>query len=104
MLLSDYGKYVLLPEKEFADFKPPEPFIPNSIGHHAEWLQACKTGEPTTCNFEYSGLLTEANHLGNVAYRAGQKLHWDAEKLRATNCPAADRFIRRDYRDGWRLV
>ena len=28
MLLSDYGKHVLLPEKEFADFKRPEPFDP----------------------------------------------------------------------------
>ena len=29
------------------------------------------------CNFEYAGWLTEANHLGNVAYRAGKKLEWD---------------------------
>ncbi len=73
MLLSDYGKHVLLPEAKFADFKRPEPFIPNSIGHWKEWIEACKTGEPTTCNFDYSGALTEANHLGNVAYRTGKK-------------------------------
>lgn len=103
MLLSDYGKHVLLPEKEFADFKRPEPFIPSSKGQHGEWLHACKTGDPTTCNFEYSGWLTEANHLGNVAYRAGQKLEWDAAKLKATNCPNADQYIRRDYRPGWKL-
>ena len=28
----------------------------------------------TSANFEYSGWLTEANHLGNVAYRVGKKL------------------------------
>lgn len=72
MLLSDYGKHILLPEKEFADFKRPEPFIKNSIGHHLEWIEACKTGAPTTCNFEYSGWLTESNHLGNVAFRMGK--------------------------------
>lgn len=104
MLLSDYGKHVLLPESEFADFKRPEPFIPPSRGHHAEWLHACKTGEPTTCNFEYSGWLTEANHLGNVAYRVGRKLEWDAANLRATNCPAADPLIHREYRPGWSLA
>jgi predicted dehydrogenase len=103
MLLSDYSKHVLLPEKQFADFKRPEPFIPNSKGHHAEWIHACKTGEPTTCNFEYSGWLTEANHLGNVAYRAGKKLEWDAEKMVAKNCPEADKFIKREYRKGWKL-
>jgi len=104
MLLSDYGKHALLPEKEFADFQRPEPFIPKSLGHHAEWVHACKTGAPTTCNFEYAGWLTEANHLGNVAFRAGQKLKWNADEMRAANCPEADRFIHRQYRKGWKLV
>ncbi|HOZ45010.1 MAG TPA: Gfo/Idh/MocA family oxidoreductase [Candidatus Hydrogenedentes bacterium] len=104
MLLSDYSKHVLLPEDTFADFKRPEPFIPASLGHHAEWIHACKTGEPTTCNFTYAGWLTEANHLGNVAYRVGKKLEWDPENLRATNTPEADRFIRREYRAPWKLV
>jgi len=103
MLLSSYDKHLLLPEKHFADFKRPDPFIAKSIGHHAEWIHACKTGEPTTCNFQYAGWLTEANHLGNVAYRAGQKLEWDSAKLRATNTRAADQFIRREYRTGWKL-
>ena len=104
MLLSNYDRHILLPEKEFEGFKPPEPFIPNSIGHHEEWIQAAKTDLKTTCNFEYSGWLTEANHLGNVAYRAGQKLEWDAAAMKATNCPEADRFIRREYRAGWKLA
>jgi predicted dehydrogenase len=104
MLLSSYDKHVLLPEKDFVDFKRPEPFIPKSLGHHAEWIHACKTGAPTTCNFEYAGWLTEANHLGNVAYRAGQKLLWDSKKLRATNTRAAEKFIRREYRKGWKLA
>lgn len=103
MLLSDYGKHVLLPEERFVDFKRPEPFLAPSIGHHEEWIRAAKTGGPTTCDFEYSGWLTEANHLGNVAYRVGKKLEWDAQSLRATNAPEADPLIRREYRSGWSL-
>jgi predicted dehydrogenase len=103
MVLTNYDKHVLLPEEKFAEFKRPEPFIPKSLGHHAEWVHACKTGEPTTCNFEYAGWLTEANHLGNVAYRTGKKLEWDAESLRATNAPEASQYIRREYRKGWTL-
>ena len=103
MLLSDYGKHVLLPEKEFADFQPPPKTIPPSLGHHQEWLHACKTGAPTTCHFGYAGPLTEANHLGNVAYRAGVELEWDAERMRIPNAPAAERFLRREYRSGWSL-
>lgn len=104
LLLADYGKHKLLPEKKFEGFERPEPFIAKSIGHHAEWINACKTGEPTTCNFEYAGWLTEANHLGNVAYRAGKKLEWDAVNLKATNAPEIEPMIRREYREGWKLA
>ncbi len=104
MLLSDYNKHVLLPEEKFKGFTPPEPTIPNSIGHHKEWLQACRTGSPTSCHFGYSGRLTEANHLGNVAYRAGKKIEWDTKNLRIPNAPDAERFLRREYRAGWKLA
>ncbi|HMC64395.1 MAG TPA: Gfo/Idh/MocA family oxidoreductase, partial [Gemmataceae bacterium] len=103
MLLADYGKYVLLPESKFADFKRPEPSIPRSMGHHAEWVHACKTGKPTTCPFEYSGVLTESNLLGNVAYRVGKKLEWDPVHLKAKNCTEAERYIHPEYRKGWSL-
>jgi predicted dehydrogenase len=104
MLLSDYNKHVFLPEETFASFKEPDPFIPRSAnGHHQDWVDACKGGAPTLSNFEYAGLLTEANHLGNVAYRAGKKLHWDTQAMRATNAPDAEPFIRREYRKGWKL-
>jgi predicted dehydrogenase len=104
MLLADYGKHLLLPEKEFADFKRPPRTIAPSPGHYAEWIEACKTGKPTSANFAYSGLLTEANHLGNVAYRVGHKLEWDSENACARNAPQASAFLRREYRKGWELV
>jgi predicted dehydrogenase len=103
MLLSDYGKHVLLPEEAFRDFERPKQFIGNSPGHHAEWLIACKTGSPTGSPFSYAGPLTEANHLGNVAFRVGKKLEWDAAAMRATNCPEADQFLSREPRKGWSL-
>ncbi|MCC6793631.1 MAG: Gfo/Idh/MocA family oxidoreductase [Candidatus Hydrogenedentes bacterium] len=103
MLLADYGKHVLLPEDQFKDFAPPPQTIPNSLGHHQDWIHACKSGEPTLSNFEYAGWLTEANHLGNVAYRVGKKLEWDPVKMKATNAPEADPFIKREYRKPWKL-
>ncbi len=105
MLLASYGSFKLLPQKRFADFKAPDPFIPNSTGHYVEWMDACKAGDPskTTCNFDYSGALTESVLLGNVAYRSGQRLEWDAENVRVTNHDAANRLVRREYRMGWTL-
>ena len=47
MMLANHQKHVLLPEKDFKDFKRPEPFLPKSLGHWAEWVHACKTGAPT---------------------------------------------------------
>ena len=103
MLLSDYGKHVLLPEDRFVDFERPEQFLGNSPGQHQEWLAACRDGSPTGSPFSYAGPLTEANHLGNVAFRAGKKLEWDVVNMRATNCPEADQYIGREPRQGWSL-
>jgi predicted dehydrogenase len=104
MVLADYGKHVLLPEKDFAGFRRPAPSIPESLGHHAEWLHACKTGAQTTCHFGYSGALTEANHLGNIAFRAAKRIEWDARNLRIVNAPDAEHFLGREYRKGWQLA
>jgi predicted dehydrogenase len=103
-MFANYGSYRLYPEDTFNSFKPPAPTIENSIGHHLEWIQACKTGGETTCNFDYSGALSEAVLLGNVAFRAGKPLEWDGKNLRATNCPEADSLISKQYRAGWEVA
>jgi predicted dehydrogenase len=104
MILSNYDKHLLLPEKEFADFERPKPTIAKSLGHHAEWIEACKTGKPTTCHFGYGGPLVESNLVGVLAYRLGRRIEWDPVHLKAKNCPEAERIIRREYRKGWSLV
>jgi hypothetical protein len=104
MLLSDYGKHVLLPEEKYKGFEGPKPFLRESPGQQREWLEAIRNGTPTSSPFDYAGLLTIANHLGNVAYRAGKKLQWDPVALRATNCPEATEFIEREPRSGWSLA
>ena len=102
MLISEYGKFQLLPEDKFTDYKQPEKTIPRTNSHYVEWIEACKSGKQGMADFQYSGWLTEANHLGNVAYRTGKKIEWDYESLRATNAPEAAPFInRRTYRKGW---
>ena len=104
MLLVDYDKHRLLPEADFKDYQPPAKSIPQSIGHHQEWIRACKAGTPTTCSFDYSGPLAETVLLGNVAFRTGKKLIWDAPKLRAPNAPEAEKYITKEYRKGWELT
>jgi hypothetical protein len=69
---------------------------PYAVGH------PCKSGGPTTCNFGYAGPLTEAVLLGNVAYRVGKPISWDARVLKAGE-PEAERYLRKEYRKPWTL-
>ena len=102
-LFANYGSYKYFPKESGAKLEIPKQTIPNSIGHYNEWIKACKDGSPTTCNFDYSGCLTESVLLGNVAFRTGKKLAWDGKKLEATNCKEAAQYVKREYRKGWSL-
>jgi predicted dehydrogenase len=102
MLLAGYSNHKLLPEKEYKDFTPPPRTIPDSVGHYREWVEACKSGGPTTCSFDYAGALTEAVLLGNVSYRLGKSFTWDAKEFKASE-PDAERFLRKEYRKPWTL-
>jgi predicted dehydrogenase len=100
----DYGAhYELLPGEKFAGFQKPAQSIPRSIGHHAEWIRACKGGEPAMSNFDYAAALTETMLLGNVAILTGETIYWDAENMKAINCAKADCVLNREYRKGWSL-
>lgn len=100
----DYGaRYELLPEENFTGFTKPEPSLPRSPGHHAEWIRACKGGEPAMSNFDYASELTEFILLGNLAIIAGEPIYWDSKNMRAINCPKAEELVRRPYRKGWTL-
>ncbi len=100
-LVADYGRCVLGPESDFEGFQRPDPIIPPSIGHHAEWIEACKNGGSTTCDFQYSGALSEAVLLGNVAYRVGERIEWEGAKLRVTNSEKAQALVSKEVREGW---
>ena len=71
--------------------------------HHREWLDACKGGPRAHSHFDYSGPLTETVLLGVIAIKTGRKLHWDAAQMKITNVPEANKYVRREYRQGWSL-
>lgn len=75
-------------------------------GQKKEWVDAIKAGKPeiALANFDYGGLLTAAFLLGNVAIRTGKAFTWDGEACKATDCPEAAQYVRREYRKGWDLI
>ena len=84
-------------------FPRPAKTIPRSIGHRAEWIQACKDHKPADAKagFDYSGPFTEALLVGNLAVRLQKRIEWDAAAMKATNAPEADALIRKPYRPGF---
>ena len=73
----------------------------NDAAHHYEWLAACKGEGKALSHLGYAGPMTEAVLLGNVALRTGQRIEWNAKKLKVTNVREANRFVRGEYRKGW---
>lgn len=103
-LFSNYGSHRLMPVERFKEFKPPAKSIPDSIGHHAEWVKACLDGGRCGSDFSYAGPLSECPLLGIVSHRLGNvKLDWDWKSMKVKGMPEADRLIRHQYRPGWSL-
>ncbi len=114
LLVGDEG-YILgnrvFPESRAKELPAPPKTIPRVENHYQEWAQACKGGRPAGSNFDWAGPLAEAVLLGNVALRVELRkeltramLQWDAENLKVSNLEAANQFIRRQYREGWRDI
>jgi len=94
----------LIPESKMKEYGRPPKVLPRSVGHYKEWVDACRGGLPAGANFvDHAGLLTETCLLGNVALRAGKKLSWDGPNMRVTNDGEANRYLHREYRQGWTL-
>ncbi len=73
-------------------------------GHEQDWIRACKGGRPATSNFEYSGPLSETILMGNLAVRfPDRELQWNGAAMEVTNDKDANAYVRREYREGWRL-
>ena len=74
------------------------------MNHYHNFVDGCLGKAETGSHFGFAGPLTEAVLLGNVANRfAGKELAWDTESLKVTNVPGANKLIRREYREGWKI-
>ena len=102
-LLNGHGHApVLLPEEKFKAYPRPKLRDRNHYHHFAD---ACLGEAKTESHFAQTGPMTEAILLGTVAIRTpGQKLEWDAANMKFPNYPAAERYLRRKYRDGWTVT
>jgi len=104
-----YGKSPrLVPESRMKEYALPAKTLERvpggEGGHEKDWVRACKTGKPSSANFDYSGPFAETVLMGNLAIRfPNRELLWDGEKMEVTNDKDANAYVRRQYREGWTL-
>ncbi len=98
------GDYKVLPYDKNMEVQTPPQLLERSKGHHADWLEAIKTGKPASANFDYGGPLTETVLLGTAAtlFR-NQELEWDNENMKVKNLEEANAVIKPNFRNGWTL-
>jgi hypothetical protein len=116
----DYGGQsylVLKDEKEFKSMKDHDAvkLVPqtiarlsgtdNDLAMKEEWFAMMKGGPAAYSNFDIAAYLTEIILLGCIALRVGvgKRMDWDGPKMKSPNCPEAAKFVKRDYRKGWKL-
>ncbi|RPI21209.1 MAG: gfo/Idh/MocA family oxidoreductase [Acidobacteria bacterium] len=93
----------LMPETAMKAYKRPEKTLRRVKGHHRDWLDACKGGEPSSANFEAMAPMVESVLLGSIALQFDQKLTFDPTTLRFTNSESANSLLNPPYRQGWSL-
>jgi predicted dehydrogenase len=103
---SHAGAPRLIPESRMKEYGKPPQMLPRSPGHHKEWIEACKAHKPEDAKsgFWYAGPFVEALLVGNLAVRLQKRVEWDAKSMRSPNCPEADNYITKFYRNGFNLV
>ena len=111
ILVGDKGKILapgwagvprIIPETKMKAYKRPPETIKRSNGHHRDWVDACKGGDPASGNFEYSGHLTELVLLGGLAIRSGQKIYCNGPEIKGAN-GSVDHLIKDERRSGWEI-
>ncbi|MGK0236757.1 MAG: putative dehydrogenase [Candidatus Pelagisphaera sp.] len=109
LIIGEVGTLVLPHFKE-PRFYPQENYPAGSIAvakdlnHYHGFVDGCLSGSQPSDGFDYGGPLTEAVQLGNIALRFKDKtLKWDTNSLTFTNLDAANEFVSRKYRKGWKI-
>jgi predicted dehydrogenase len=104
ILLNDSG-WELVVEKKKGNLEPmkkPGSGDPRPA-HVRNFLECVKSRQQPVLNLEVAHHVSTVAHLGNIAYRSGHKLVWDAKNERVVDDPAANGLVGVRYREPWKL-
>jgi predicted dehydrogenase len=76
----------------------------SGLNQHTENFVDCvKSRAQPTCPSEIGGLAAINAHLGNIAFKTGRKLDWDAKSASFGDDPEANALLKATYRAPWKL-
>ena len=102
MTTGTYGAETrLIPAEKMKEYRFPDQLLTRSPGHYRDWIRAAKGGDAACSNFNNAAPFTEWVLLGVIAQRLDGKLEWDAQKMRFTNNPEANKYLKPTFRKGW---
>jgi predicted dehydrogenase len=84
----------------------PAASLKRSNGHHRDWIDACKGGDPASSHFGYGAHLTEIGLIGLLSLRLNKPVEWDAVAMKVKDekdQALAEPIIRGSYRAGWEI-
>ena len=71
--------------------------------HVRNFLDCVKSRQQPATNLEVGHFVTSIAHLGNIAYRTGEKIAWDPIHERIPGSRKADALVGTEYRKPWEL-
>src|SRR5262249_13986029 len=71
--------------------------------HVQNFIECLHSRQRPTCDIEITHRSTNTCHLGNIAYKVGRKLNWDAEREMFKDDKEANDLLTREYRKGYEL-
>lgn len=74
-----------------------------STNHKSNWLDAIREKKATICTAEIGQRSASICHLGNIGYRLGRKLTWDAKTEQFVNDVGANKELSREPRAKWKI-
>ena len=67
------------------------------------WARAIISGNESPGSFLEAECITETINLATVALRVGKKVEYDSENMKITTSNLANKYLTREYREGWEL-
>ena len=100
-----YGERTrLLPDAKMKDYKLPPPVLTRSPGHYRRLdsrLQGRRTG---VLEFQRGRAVRAVDAAGRDRHEVRRQAEWDAAKMRFTNNNEANKFLKPNFRKGWKFV